>query len=404
MILETCEHVTDVVSLCGGGIPAIFYATGILYSIHKSDKLLQTVDGVKVLNKSLLITASSGGTIPLLLLQCVLNNDLHNSRDDWFEHYIIKYIDMIQPISMGQLYITSLVKSMCVYMGTSSEIIRICNDTINKLISDVIPPEIANGKQLFFKDTACSQIRYNYVVDSAFNDSPIVSNDFTHLNGVNLITQVSEIITTCCIPISFSYLKNGTLNDAALLVDNDILFLDSYMNLKNIYYYSLTAYDEKTNNSFREPNIFSIGNYMDRTSRIYNYRAITNLKLYASSKTESGHTIKFNLITFPNKYDPICKYNNKIYKNLIPNIFYQNDFPEILTFLGVFNGDSRMLQLMFLIGAFETMSAHEVPAEIADKITDTLPIVYKQTFADPYNVYFKQDPFSVLGRLLFRKI
>jgi hypothetical protein len=288
-------------------------------------------------------------------------------------------------------------------MGTSSEIIRICNDTINKIISDVIPSEIASGKSLVFKNDACSQIRYNYVVDSAFNDSPIVSNDFTHLNGVNLITQVSEIITTCCIAISFSYLKPGTLNDAALLVDNDILFLDSYVNLKNIYYYSLTAYDEKTNNSFREPNLFSIRNYTDRSSRIYNYRAINNLKLYASFKTESGHPIKFNLITFPNKYDPVCKYNNKIYKDLVPNIFYQNDFPEILTFLGAFNGDSRMLQLMFLIGAFETMSVHGMPDDIACKLADTLPSAYKQTLADPYNVYYKQDPLSILGRLLFRK-
>ncbi len=403
MILETCERVTDVVSLCGGGIPAVFYATGILYSMHKSGKLLQTVDGVQILNKSLLITASSGGTIPLLILQCVLNNNLHNSRDDWFEHYIIKYIDMIQPINMAQLYIASLLKSMCVYMGISSEIVRICNDTINKIITDVIPPEIANGNPLFFKNDTCSQIRYNYVVDSTFNDSPMVSNDFTHLNGVNLVTQVSEIITTCCIAISFSYLKNGTLNDAALLVDNDILSLDSYVNLKNIYYYSLTAYDAKTNNSYREPNLFSLSNYADRSSRIYNYRAINNLRQYASIKTESGHPMKFNLITFPNKYDPILKYNNKIYKDLVPNIFYQNDFPEIMTFLGIFNGDSRMLSLMFLIGAFETMNVHETSGEVADKLTDTLPTSYKQTLADPYSVYFKQDPLSVFGRILFKK-
>ena len=176
-----------------------------------------------------------------------------------------------------------------------------------------------------------------------------------------------------------------------------------YVNLKNIYYYSLTAYDAKTNNSFREPNIFSISSYADRSSRIYNYRAINNLKLYASTKTENGNPLKFNLITFPNKYDPIFKYNNKIYKDLVPNIFYQNDFPEILTFLGVFNGDPRMLQLMFLIGAFETMSVNGIPDEISSKIADTLPVSYKQTLADPYNVYFKQDPLSVLGRLIFKK-
>ena len=75
MTVELCERVTDVVSLCGGGIPAIFYATGTLYSLHKSGKLLETVDGVKVLNRSLLITSSSGGTIPLLFLHCIINNN-----------------------------------------------------------------------------------------------------------------------------------------------------------------------------------------------------------------------------------------------------------------------------------------------------------------------------------------
>lgn len=404
MSIERCERITDVISLCGGGIPAIFYATGILYALHKSGKLLETVDGVKVLNKSLLITSSSGGTIPLLFLHCVINNNLHNSREDWFEYYIIRNIDMIQPAKMVQLYTASIIKSISVYTGNLSEIIRICNETINKIIKDVIPPEIINGKQIHFTNEACCQFKYNYVVDSEFNDSPIVSNDFTHLNGMNIVTQLSELMTTCCIAISFSNIKNGTINDAALLIDNDILSLDSYVNIKNIYYYSLTAYDAKTNNSYREPNIFSISNFSDRASRIYNYRAINNLKLYASKRTDEGHKIDFNLITFPNKYDPILKYNNKIYRDLVPDIFYQNDFPWVFTFLGIFNGDMRMLPLMFLIGAFETMSVRGIPAETADKLTETLPAVYKQALDDPYNVYFKRDPLSIFGRLIFKPI
>lgn len=400
--VEKCERITDVISLCGGGIPAIFYATGILYSMHKSGKLLEMVDGVNVLNKSLLFTASSGGTIPLLLLHCVITNNLHNSRNDWFEHYIIKHIDKLQPIYMGQMYTASLIKSMCIYYGSSSETIRICNETINQLVKNLLPKEIINGKPLFFMNNACSQIRYNYVIDSEFNESPIVSNDFTNLNNINIVTQISEIITACCIAISFSHIKSGTINDAALLVDNDILELDSYVNLKNINYYSLTAYDEKTNNSYREPNLFSIQDFNIRASRIYNYRAINNLKLYASNKSANGQNLNFNLITFPNKYNPICKYNNKIYKELIPNIFYQIDFPYLLTFTGVFNGDSRMLQLMFLIGAFETMSINKVPDEQANKLTDDLPVVYKETLDDPYNIYYKTDPLSVLSRLIFK--
>lgn len=136
-------------------------------------------------------------------------------------------------------------------------------------------------------------------------------------------------------------------------------------------------------------------------SRIYNYRAINNLKLYASNKTTNGQEIKFNLITFPNKYNPICKYNNKIYKDLVPNIFYQNDFPYIFIFLGIFNGDPKMLSLMLLIGAFETMNQYKITDEQANKIIDNLPIQYKEAFNDPYNVYYKKDPLSILSRLIF---
>jgi hypothetical protein len=397
MTKEKCARITDVVSLCGGGIPAVYYASGILYALHKTGKLLETVDGEKVLNRSFLFTASSGGVLPLLIVDCILQNNLHNTRDDWFEYYIIKSVEKVQPNCMAQLYLASFIKSIAIYNGTFSEIIRLCNETIKALLISILPPEIYNGKSLIFANKPCSQLRYNYVVDSAFNDSPILSNDFTHLDGIDIVTQISELITACCIAISFSYIKDGTLNDAALLVDNDILGLDNYINLKNIYYFSLNAYDAKTNNSYRESKLFSVPGFRERSSRIQNYRAINNLKTYTSNACTSGQHINFILIVFPNKYNPQCKYNNKIYKDLVPNIFLQTDFIE--TFTGIFNGDSRMLQLMFLIGAFETMHVNNISQDIADTLTDTLPVVYTQTLDDPYNVYFKQDPLSILGRI-----
>ena len=403
MNVEICEKIFDVISLCGVGIPAIFYATGVLYSMHKTGYLLKDNNGIKQLNPHVLFTSSSGGTIPTLLLEYILINDLHNSRDDWFEHYVIKTIQKIEPIRMAQLYSTSLIKSACISTGSIPELVRICNHIIKGIILDTLPPEIINGKQIIFVNKPCSKFKYNYVIDSEFNDSPIVSNDFTHLNGIDVASQIAEVMVTCCIAITFSYLAPGTHNDAALLIDNDILSLDSYVNLKNIYYYSLTAYDAKTNNSYKEPNMFTIDNFNARSYRIYNYRAINNLKLYVSNKSEQGREIKFNLITFPNKYNPIRKYNNKIYRDLVPNIFYQNDFPYILTFLGEFNGDPRMLQLMFLIGAFETMSAYGVSEETAATLTDKLPSSFKEALDDPYNVYFKLDPLSIFGRLLFMK-
>ncbi len=61
-----------------------------------------------------------------------------------------------------------------------------------------------------------------------------------------------------------------------------------------------------------------------------------------------------------------------------------------------------MLQLMFLIGAFETMSVNETSTEVSNKITDDLPKIYKETLADPYNVYYKKDPLSILSRIIFK--
>jgi hypothetical protein len=401
MTIERCDRITDIVSLCGGGVPAVFYATGILYALHKSGKLMETVDGVKVLNQSLLFTSSSGGVVPLLLLQYVIHNDLHNLRDDWFEHYIVKTMDKINTVSMSQIYISAILKSMAVYNGSVPELVRICNDIVKNLILDILPKEIIDGKPVTFYDLPCFPFKYNYVVDSAFNDSPVVSNDFTHLNNINVVSQITEVMITCCIALSFSYLTNGTLNDAALLIDNDVLCLENYVNLKHLYYYSLKAYDAKTNDAYRDSNIFTVSNFDLRTTRIYNYRAINNLKLYASKRTGEQRPFKFHLVTFPNKYDPILKYDNKIYRDLVPNMFYQIDYPTPLAFLGIFNGDSRMLQLMFLVGAFETLSVYGEPTETADTLTDTLTAVYKEALDNPYDIYFKKDPFSVISRLLF---
>jgi hypothetical protein len=90
--MSNYEDITEIYSLCGGGIGAILYAQGILYGLHKAGKLMQMENGRRVLNKHLMFTGSSGGTVPMLLLQCVINNDLHNSRDDWFEYYITPFL------------------------------------------------------------------------------------------------------------------------------------------------------------------------------------------------------------------------------------------------------------------------------------------------------------------------
>lgn len=400
---KMCENVTDVISLCGGGFPAIYYATGILYGLHKADKLLEVDEtGTLILAKHLLITSSSGGMVPLILLQCVLTNQLHINDYNWFENYIIGTIDKLNILLMAKMYGASYLKSIGIYNPYGKELVRISNEVINDIFRIVLPNKILNSGPLVFSNTSCCQYRYNYVVDSATSESPVVSNDFTHLNNLNILTQLSELFTTCCIPISFSYLIDGTLNDAALLVDNDILSLDSYPNLKHIFYYSLTAYDKKTNTAYKEPGTFTLKTFNSRSRRIYNYRAIYNLRTYVSrrNRQNTDSDVNFNLIVFPNKFDPIRKYNNKIYNDLVPAIFLQNDFNEFMTFSGIFNGDERFIHLFLLIGAFESMYINKIPYEDSEKLTSTLPNVYKEALTNPYDIYFKRDPLSVISRFI----
>jgi hypothetical protein len=61
------------------------------------------------------------------------------------------------------------------------------------------------------------------------------------------------------------------------------------------------------------------------------------------------------VITLPNKYNPVQKYKNPIYVDVVPHMFYHNDFIYLLQFTGVYNGDLRMSQYMFLLGAYKSL-------------------------------------------------
>jgi len=398
----THDSVTTIVSLCGGGIPAVHYCTGILYSLYKCGELLEDIDGKQVINSNLVITASSGGTVPLMLLHFVLTNELHHTRADWFEHYIINTVNLIHPILMIELFGTSLLKSISI-CSKITELTRMCSENLRNLVGRVIPSEIMKGKSIhFIEDSIHSQFKYNYVIDSELYDSPVVSNDFTHLNSFDPITQICELIVMCCVPISLSQVKVGIINDAALLIDNDILDLQKFKNLKVIDYYTLRAYDAKTNNSYSDA-LFLIKRFTDRAFRIFNYRAINNIKKYIDTLNLNNpmNQVTFNLVTFPNKFDPVCKYNNKIYRDVVPYIFYQDDFRnDALSIPGILNGDSRMLQLIFLVGAFETFYLRKVNEETVKIFIDDLPTIYKEVLDNPYYIYFKTDPLSVLSRFV----
>lgn len=394
------DSTTTIISLCGGGMPAVLYGAGILYSLYKSGELLETdSNGNQVINSKLLITASSGGVIPLLLLDLILSNKLHHIRLDWFEYYIINTINKFNPNAFFEIYGTSLIKSLSLCIGTT-DLTRICSENILNLLRKLIPSELLNANAIYFTEE--SRFKYNYVVDTSFTESPIISNDFTHLNNFDLLLQLSEVMVSCCIVASISQIKNGIFNDAAIFIDNDILELHKYKNLRTIHYYTLNAYDRITNNS--STNVTSFIKHLTTTSvAYYNYRAINNIKRYVKSfnleKSENQQII-FNLMSLPNKFNPIRKYNNKIYKELIPYFFYQDDFNvELIKLSGILNFDSRTVYIFFLIGMFETLYIYKVNEETAKKYTYDLPEIFKEVLDDPYNIYFTN--FSHLKRQFF---
>ena len=373
------DNTTDIISLCGGGLSAVLYSTGILYGFHKLGKIIDIKSCAHKPDfyNNMVFCASSGGIIPLLLLNICIDNKLYCERDDWFEYYIIKPIEKLDVSVLLRVFPSSLIKSFLIYNRISSSIINELSTFIKKELSTILPKELLNSMPLVFRKNKFSYFNFNYINDTSFTDSAELSNDFSYLNNLTLTHQITEIFMTCCIPIYISYLKDGITNDAALEINNDILNIQKYKNARNVYYYTLTAYDSNTNNIHKE-NIFNISNFTKQQGIITDFKFINMLK--------SGNPqINFNLISVPNKYYPICKYYNKIYTELVPYIFFENDFSFIAKFAITYSNGTK--KIVFLFGLYETLYI------LGDKIQhetvlDNLDESYKNALNNPYHEYF----------------
>lgn len=381
-----CDCINNVVALCGGGLTAVIYCCGSLYGLHKKNKLVEKKPGATeyTVCKDTVLVSSSGGVIPLLMLHCCIANNLHNSREDWFEYYIIGSIEKLKSETVIQLIPSAMFKSLLIYNRLLPSVIRDVSKFINNKIDEIMHLDMLVGAPLQFGQN--DRYLYNYVIDTYDTSFPEVSNDFTNINNYSRRNQLFEILIACTVPVSVSYANKGIINDAALLLDNDIIKLEQYSNLKNIYYYTIQAYDEKTNNQYNE-SVFDLFEILDRFGRIYNYRAINNIKLYCARVDKN---IKFNLITIPNKFNPVLKYDNKIYSELVPYLFFQNDFSNIIRYIALFS--SSFDKLLFLIGVYETLYVLDDKTEY-NKITNYLDKSYSDVMNDPYGIYLQNQTF-----------
>jgi hypothetical protein len=372
------NNTTDIISLCGGGLSAVLYSTGILYGFHKLGKIIDTKSCDKsVFYNNMVFCASSGGVVPLLLLNICIDNKLYRERDDWFEYYIIKPIEKLDVSVLLKIFPTSLIQSFLIYNRIPSNIINELSVFIKKEFAAILPAELLNSMPLVFRKNKFSYFNFNYINDTSFTDSAELSNDFSYLNNLTLTHQIVEIFMTCCIPIHISYLKTGITKDAALSISNEILDIKKYKNVQNVYYYTLNAYDANTNNVHQE-NIFNISNFTKQLNSITDFKFINMLK-------DVNTATKFNIISIPNKYSPMCKYNNKIYTELVPYIFFENDFSFLTKFTGAYSNGTK--KIVFLFGLYETLYILDDNIKY-QTVLDNLDESYKNTLNNPYHEYF----------------
>jgi len=391
------DKVTVIISLCSGGATAVNYCAGALYGWHKLSKLFvkNDFDNVLILRDNILFTASSGGTIPLMLLElCILNN-LHNTRDDWFEYYILTTIDKLNTDKLITIITSSVAKSFFIYNNLSNIVVEEIKIFIRNEIENLIP-SILLRKQMEFKNPlkALSQFNYNAIYESYNPEYAKINNNFTYLNNLDPLTQITDVLFSCIMPVFVSEQIPGYYTDAGVLNSNDIIQIEKYNNLRDIYYYTLESYDIKTQqNDFT--NIFKMSDYTDRIASLYNHNSISGLERAINNGSKILR-VKLHLIPVPNKYDPILKYDNNIYKNIVPYLFLSKDFAFVSTFAGIYSGGFR--KLLILIGMYETCFVFK-DTEIHKMCLSDLDVSYRNALDNAF-VEYRNSKNSFLNGLL----
>jgi len=171
-----------------------YYTARVSYTVFINlVKIIDTKSCDKpVFYNNMVFCASSGGVVPLLLLNICIDNKLYCERDDWFEYYIIKPIEKLDVSVLLKIFPTSLIKSYLIYNRIPSSIINEISIFIKKELSTILPEELLNSMPLVFRKNKFSYFNFNYINDTSFTDSAELSNDFSHLNNLTLTHQIIE--------------------------------------------------------------------------------------------------------------------------------------------------------------------------------------------------------------------
>ena len=360
------NNITDMYILCGGGLSAVFFNLGIIYSLYQTNQLF---DKNNKFNKNLKFQCVSGACIPTLLLNYVVLNNFQREKG-WFEKYILNPINKLNAFNLLQLYTTNTFKSYLLYSKSDARLIHLFDRYLIDLLKNIVPIEIQNGRRIIFSQNI--QFDYIYILDDTIN-YPSYTADLSFLDNISVNRQIIEIIQRCTIFTNVSTLQTGFTNDPGAEINNIVIDIEKYNGLKRLYFSTLYNYNEITNQVMYAP--FSPSYYLTRLQMIREYQNVLYLRKYCKTRN-----ILFTEYAMPNKFNPVCTFDNKLYNELVPYIFLTDDYNIVERFTGFFLNTSgnKILYILFLFGAFES--------------TNVVNIVYKKKYTEKdlrFNDFYK---------------
>lgn len=342
----------NLICMPGGGYSAILLGHGILLAMHEMGILEK--DGKY--NTDNIFAASSGSTMPLLLVMICFNLELNKKYPHtWFNRFVTKTIHKYSSLLVIKVYGVSQLQSFMDENFSNNILNTIMYSILDNDINSVLPDEFKDKPGIDFSTYKFNlYFNFNYikVVD---NYLPLLTTDQTDISKCSLVTQIKQIFRSCCTINGFSQTRPFQNHDAGLLVPNFINCLDSYLEittLQNILYFTLSSYDT---NSFKKLIFKNTLNYISRNEIEAYYFMIEYTRKQCLNKKKY-----FDLICPPNKYYTPLKFNVPLYTDLQNLILYDEDFNMIEKFLCIYpfpRDNEKMKKLITLFGYYECLYA-----------------------------------------------
>lgn len=338
--------------LPGGGLSAVYYGLGVYKALHNAGLLL-TPEGD--FNYDNIFIASSGGTISTILVMCCIHLKLHKLYPKtWFEKFVESVINKIDTRKILPVYGLTQLSVLCIENLQFDLLTDILYQQLNSIVTELRPTEFANQMGPDFTNgPLANNFRFNYIAVKNGNH-PYMTDDNTDLTGQIISEQFKTILRSCCTINGMSYTRFYQNHDAAMYIPSYINCLSQYMenpNLQNIYFFTLTSFDEYSYDTLIFKNSFNI---KARDQLETNYFLIDYLK-----KESAKYNKNFKLINPPNKFYTVQKFNVALYNELQQRMYWQEDFLSFEKFSGffLFRNSLKMLQLITLFGYYETLYA-----------------------------------------------